>query len=66
MFTSEVRARPSLPGGVPGAGCGLFLPREILGEGTRISFSSRLDGLNKSCVNKPGGGGSWLDSSRAR
>jgi hypothetical protein len=65
-LTSEVRVGASLPGRVPSNGTGLSSPGEILGVGTGISSSSWMEGLNKSYVNTPGGGGSWLDPSRAR
>jgi hypothetical protein len=65
-LTSEIETMPSFPGGVPGAGTGLSSPREILGSSTKISFSSRMEGLNKSCANMPGWGGSQLDLTRAR
>jgi hypothetical protein len=57
-FTSEVGAGPSLPGGVPGADCGLSSPGRILGVGTGIFSSIQMDGLNKSYMNTPGGGDS--------
>jgi hypothetical protein len=40
--------------------------KDVPGVGFGISSSSRILGLNKSCVNTPRGGGSWLDPNRAR
>jgi hypothetical protein len=40
--------------------------REALGERARISSLSQIEGLSKSCMNIPGGGGSRLDPGRAR
>jgi hypothetical protein len=39
---------------------------EHLGECARVSSSSRIEGLNKSYVNTPGGAGWQLDPSQAR
>jgi hypothetical protein len=47
--------------GLRGTGSWLSLPGEIPGTGTGISFSSQMEGLNKSCVNTPKGDGSWLN-----
>jgi hypothetical protein len=49
----EVRATPSLSGRVPDMGVGLSSPGEIPGVGVRISFSSRMESLNKSYMNTP-------------
>jgi hypothetical protein len=62
----RIGVRPSLPSEVPSAGCGLSSHGEISGMCTRISSFSQMDGLNKYCVNMPGGGGSRLDPSPAR
>jgi hypothetical protein len=62
----EVRDTPYLPSRVLDAGARSSSPKEIPGTGGRTSSSSRMEGLNKSCINMPGGGGSRLDSSQAR
>jgi hypothetical protein len=56
----------SSPGGVPDVGVAMSLPGGAPSVGTRQSSSRWMDGLNKSCVNTPRGGGSRLDPSRAR
>jgi hypothetical protein len=54
------------PSGVPGMGTEAPSSREVSGECTRTSSSSRIEGLNKSCVNTPGGFSSRLNLSRVR
>jgi hypothetical protein len=61
--TFKARAAVSSPDGAPGPGIGLSLPGEVPGSGVRTSSSRRNEGLNKSCANTPGGGGSWLNLS---
>jgi hypothetical protein len=61
--TSDMGARLFCLGGTPGAGIELPLPREDSGKRTEMSSSSRIEGLNKSCVITLGGGGSQLDPS---
>jgi hypothetical protein len=63
MLASEIRVESSLPSGVPSTGTGLSLPEEISGIDIRISSLSLIEGLNKSWVNTPRGGGSPLDPS---
>jgi hypothetical protein len=65
-LTLGVRVMPSLLNGAPGTSYGLSLPGEISGTGTGISSSSRMEGLNKSCVNTPKEDDSRLNPSRAR
>jgi hypothetical protein len=63
-LASNTDAKLLSPGRVNGVGTELPSSREVPGNCTRISSSSRIEGLNKSCVNTPGGGGSQLDPSR--
>jgi hypothetical protein len=65
-LASDAGAGLFSPGGVPGAGTELPSSGEVLGECTRISSLSRIEGFNKSCANTPGGGGSRLNLSRVR
>jgi hypothetical protein len=62
----DVGTRPSSLGGTPGTSIELLASGDVLGAGSRISSLSQMEGLNKSCVNTPGGGGSQLDLNRAR
>jgi hypothetical protein len=57
---------PPSPGGVLGTDTGLSSPSEDPGASVEMSSSSQMEGLNKSCVNTPGAGGSRLDPSWAR
>jgi hypothetical protein len=58
-------ARPLSPGGVPSMGTGPPSLGEPQGERARASSLSRMEGLNRSCANTPGGH-SWLELSWAR
>jgi hypothetical protein len=53
-LASGVCAEPFSPHGVPGMGTEVPSFREVSGERTGTSSSSRIEGLNKSCVNTPG------------
>jgi hypothetical protein len=56
---------PFSPGMV--LGMGVELPSSGEAPGKHVGISSRqIEGLNKSSMNTPGGGGSRLDPSRAR
>jgi hypothetical protein len=57
-LASGVGAGPFSPGVVPGMGIEVPSSRVVLGECTKTSSSSRIEGLNKSYVDKPGGVGS--------
>jgi hypothetical protein len=57
-FTSEVGDWSSFPGGVLGIGIGLSSLGEVSDVGARLSSSSQMEGLNKSCANTPGCGSS--------
>jgi hypothetical protein len=59
-------ATPLSPGGVPSMGTSLPSLGEPQGEHARASSLSRMEGLNRSCANTPGGGDSWLELSWAR
>jgi hypothetical protein len=65
-LASDISAGPFSSGRVPSVGIELPPSREALGERARISSLSRIEGLSESCMNKPEGGGSWLDPSQAR
>jgi hypothetical protein len=65
-LASDIGAGPFSPGGVPGTDIELPSSGEAPGERTEMSSLGQIEGLNKSCVNTPGGGGSRLDPSRAR
>jgi hypothetical protein len=65
-LASDIGARPFSPCWVPGMGIEPPMSGEAPSDCTGISSSSRIVGLNKSCVNTPGGGGSWLDLSQVR
>jgi hypothetical protein len=62
----SITAGSCLPGGVPGAETGVPSLGEVPGAIARVSSSSRMEGLKRSCANTPGGGDSRLDPSRAR
>jgi hypothetical protein len=61
----DINTRPSSPGGIPGAGIEPLASEEVPDVGSGISSSSQMEGLNKSCMNTPGGGGSRLDPNQA-
>jgi hypothetical protein len=65
-LASSVRVGSFSPGGVPGMGTEEPSSGEVPGECTGTSSSDRIEGLNKSCANTPGGLGSRLDPSRVR
>jgi hypothetical protein len=54
-LASGVSVRPFSPGGVPGMGTEVTSTGEVPSERTGTSSSSRIDGLNKSYANTPGG-----------
>jgi hypothetical protein len=60
-LASDICAGPLSPSGVPSTDIELPLSRDALGEHTGTSSLSQIVGLNKSRVNTPRGGGSWLD-----
>jgi hypothetical protein len=63
---SKVGDMPPLLSRVPDVDVGLSSLDGVPGTGAGPSSSSWIEGLNKSCVNTPGGGGSRLDPSRVR
>jgi hypothetical protein len=54
-LASGVSVGPFSPTRVPGMGTEAPSSGEVLGKHTRTSSSSRIEGLNKSCMNTPGG-----------
>jgi hypothetical protein len=62
-LTPSVGAGSFSPNGVPGMGTEVPSSREVPGKHTGTSSSSRIEGLNKSCVNTPEGVGSRLNLS---
>jgi hypothetical protein len=62
-LASDIGARSFSSGGVPGMHIEMPSSGEALGERTGMSSLSRIEGLNKSYANTPGGGGLRLDLS---
>jgi hypothetical protein len=60
---SETKIRPFSPDEVLGVGIELSSPREVPDTGIRTSYSSQMEGLNKSYANTPRGDDSWHDPS---
>jgi hypothetical protein len=60
----DVGTGSSSPDGAPGTDIKSSASGEVPGIGFTISSSSRMEGLNKSWVNTPGGGRSQLDPNR--
>jgi hypothetical protein len=58
-LASDVGARPPSLNGVPSMDILLPSYGETPCERTTMSYSSWIEGLNKSCKNTPRGGGSW-------
>jgi hypothetical protein len=57
-LASSVGVGPFSPGGVLGMGTEVPSSKVVLGECTKTSSLSQIEGLNKSYVDRPGGVGS--------